>query len=234
MEHVRALQPDSKGNQKKIIEVCHVGKFLMLLGKSNSISRLTETPDFIVSADGELVGLEHQIVIDAETKEREGFIENIFSIAEDALASECELPNFLANCYLRADFSYRLSDKTRLIDEVKTVVRHYIKTKVLIDNSIIERIGMMGHSRKSINPNLGPWWQKSLTTDLLMSAILKKEKKLTEYLKKTSLKQWLLLVIGGINGSSYIVSENLEFTPESQFDKIYLLEDFSERLYEIK
>ena len=69
------LRTDPVRNQKKIIELCHVGKFLMLLGEHSTIVRLSETPDFIVSVKGEQIGLEHQIVIDPESKEREGFIE---------------------------------------------------------------------------------------------------------------------------------------------------------------
>jgi hypothetical protein len=228
------LRSDPIRNQKKIIELCHVGKFLMLLGDQNNIVRLSEAPDFIVNVNGGQIGLEHQIVIDPESKEREGFIENIFSNAEGDLAAEDGMPNFLANCYLIQNLTFRLSDKTRLIEEVKSVVRHYVKYKVLLNNSIIEKITMMRHSGKNIHPNFGAWWQKHLSVEALMSAISRKEKKMPEYVQNTMLKQWLLLVVGGVNGSSYAVNESLQFELTTQFNKVYLLEDFGERLYEIK
>jgi hypothetical protein len=231
---ISEINADPSMHQKKITEVCHVGKFLMLLGEQNTIVCISETPDFIVSVNGEQIGLEHQIVIDQVSKEREGFIENIFSIAEAELSAEDGLPNFLANCYLPQNFTYQLSDKARLIDEIKNVVRHYIKNKTLPSNCIIEAISTMRHSGKSINPNFGAWWQKSLTTEVLMSAIARKEKKVSEYVQKTALKQWLLLVIGGINDSSYAVNGDLQLELATQFDKVYLLEDLGENLYEIK
>ena len=52
---------------------------------------------------------------------------------------------------------------------------------------------------------------------------------------KTELKQWLLLVIGGINGSSYAVNGNLQIDLAlQQYDEVYLLGDLSENLYQIK
>ena len=74
------LNLDPVKNRKKIIEVCHVGKLLMLLGGEERIKQLSERPDFIVIKNGILIGLEHQIVIDPASKEREGFFENSAAI----------------------------------------------------------------------------------------------------------------------------------------------------------
>lgn len=228
------LNIDPIRNRKKIIEVCHTGKFLMLLEDEGKIESLSEKPDFIIQVNSEVVGLEHQILIDEDAKEREGFFENIFLAAESQLQSDAELPNFLANCYLNNNLTFRLADKPDLIQEVKTVVKQYVLSGVLIPNSLIDRISAMPHSQKNISPNFGAWWQKEVTTEAILSAIAKKEAKIQKYIQNSVATQWLLLVIGGLNNSSFELKAGFDIELNTLFDRVYLLEDFRARLVQLK
>ena len=92
----------------------------------------------------------------------------------------------------------------------------------------------MPHSRISISGNLGSWWQKNLTIETLTKAIQKKEKLISKYKENIDKKQWLLIVIGSNGDSSFLIDRNIEYKVESKFDKVFILEDFNNRLFEIK
>lgn len=232
--HIAGLNSNQIKNRKKIIEVCHVGKFLMLLGTGERIEKLSEKPDFIISQNGDLIGLEHQIIIDQESKEREGFFENLFVIAESELQSGHDLPNFHANCYLKDNVSFRIAEKPQLIQEIKSVVTHFVLKQELLENSLIREMHSMPHTGKSVSPNFGAWWQKEVTRDVLLTAISRKELRLQDYMKNSGEKQWLLLVIGGLSNSSYELDKEINLELETGFNKVFLLEDFRARLFELK
>lgn len=227
------LQKDGKKNQKKIIELCHVGKFLMLANQEGIITP-SEQPDFIVDFGDTSIGIEHQIVVDSEEREYEGFFENIFSKAEDEMRYDHSLPNFLANCYIHQHLTYQMSEKAEFIQIVKTVVSHYIKTKDLLENKVIESISAMPHDRITLSPNLGAWWQKEITAEIISSAVAQKDIKYDDYIRNTNLKQWLLLVIDSLKDSSYQVESDFEIELNTRFDKVFLLEDFRNRVFELK
>lgn len=231
---VDQLKADKGKNHKKILELCHVGKFLMLAEQGISIKQLHEKPDFILRNDEQLIGLEHQIIIDQDAKQREGLIENVFALAENEMQNDSELPNFLANCFIRPGFQFKLADKVTTKDEIKKVVKHYVQTKVLLPNRIIYHMFSMRHSQRSIRANLGGWGQKIITPELIQAAIAGKERKVNSYRSQGLANQWLLLVIGSLKESSYEVEGIIDFKVDTAFDKVYLLEDFRNRLFEIK
>lgn len=231
--HLKNLLGDRKTNKQKILEVCHVGKFLTFFNNELAINNLSEKPDFIISKGDLKIGLEHQIIVN-ELKEKEGFIENVFSIAEREIQDENNLPNFLANCYVKSNFNFKLKEKTNIVSEIKIIITEFITNNVLIENSIIEEIFAMPHSKKNLCPNLGAWIQKEITAEIILEAIKKKENLLSNYNNLECSSQWLLIVIGSGGGSSYNMDENIKIEIKSSFDKIYLLEDFYNTLYELK
>lgn len=232
--HLEPLLADSRKNQQKILEISHVGKFLMLFENGYRISRVTEQPDFILTNGNEFVGLEHQIVVDHKSKEREGFFENIFDLAELRLQEDNSLPNFLANCYIIPYANFKLSEKEELIETIVRVIKKYVLTDILDENPIIERISKMPHSSINISENLGAWWQKNLTNELLTKSVKKKEKLISKYKENVGIKQWLLLVIGSNGDSSYVMDGKTKYKVKSEFDKVFVLDDFYNNLYEIK
>lgn len=187
-----------------------------------------------MNLDTKRIGLEHQIIVDQEVKEYEGFFENVFAIAEEELKQENELPNFLANCYLKNHLTYKLADKAEFIQVIKKVVGHHIINDRLLNNNIIEKISSMPHDRIALSPNLGAWWQKRITPDVIVNAVEQKDKKHDDYLKNTQLSQWLLLVIGSLKESSYEVEHQFNVELNTKFEKVFLLEDFRNRIFELK
>jgi hypothetical protein len=232
--HLEPLLADRIKNKQKILEISHVGKFLMILDDKIVIDRISEKPDFILKNGQNIFGLEHQIVVDKTSKEQEGFFENIFSHAAAELKNDNQLPNFLANCDIIPNVNFQLEEKQKLISTIVEVVKTYVLNDKLIENPIIERILVMPHSDINLTGYLGPWWQKYLTAGILTDAIRKKEKLISKYKMNSGETQWLLLVIGGSGASSYLMNMDLESSFETNFDKIYVLEDFHNKLYEIK
>ncbi len=232
--YLEKLQSNPLKNRQKILEISHVGKFLMFFDNQIKIDQLSEKPDFILKGQLGKIGLEHQVVIDPKSKKREGFYENIFSIAESELQKDSELPNFLANCYIKPYLNFKLKEKNNLISLIKKVVKQYVLNDLLLDNPLIERIRKMPHSRISVCVNLGAWWQKDLNEEIIERAIEKKNNLISSYKLNSGKTQWLLLVIGSNGDSSYLMDENIELNINSPFDKIYVLEDFSNRLFELK
>ena len=228
------LNRHPKKNRRKIIETCHLGKLLMLLANGDRIEGLSEEPDFIIDSNGLKIGVEHQTIVDPSVKETEGFIENIFLKIEANLQNDASLPNFFASCFIRPNLSFKLADRKRLLAETEDTIRRYQKTNLLFPNSLIDRISIMPHSQINVSPNFGAWWQKWITEDLIKEAVAKKELKLPAYRKNCNESLWLLVVIGSVGESSYEVETNFSMTLDTEFDKVYLLEDFKNRLFEIK
>jgi len=232
--YIEALESDYNKNQKKIIELCHLGKFLLFLEPDITIEKLFEEPDFILNYNDKIIGLEHEIIIDDKRKKIEGFYENISQKVETKLRKDHRLPNFLANCYFNEKIQHSITQKNYLIDYLYEIITEFILTGSLKENEIIEDILLLPHSHKTLAPNFGYWVQKYLTKEHILKAIHKKEKKLNNYRTNCGNKQWLLLVVGGLGGCSYEMDESLEFKIESEFEHIYILEDFNNRLFQLK
>ena len=231
---IEELNIDSHKNEQKIIELHHIGKFLMFFENRYKIEKLNEEPDFIIFDNEKRIGLEHQILIDDKSKEKEGFFGNLCKLAEKELKKEKGLPNFLANIYMHPSFNGKINEKQKLVNEIFQIVKKYILTGELLENEVIDRIFSMKHSHISLSPNLGAWWQKEVNGELIINAIKKKEKKFYNYLNNTNLSQWLLIVIGSVGESSYMIENEFDLIVETKFDKVYILEDNSTNLYEIK
>lgn len=233
-EFTDELNGEPYKNEQKILELCHIGKFLMFFNNQYKIEKVGEEPDFIISSEKNRIGLEHQILIDYKSKEKEGFFGNLVKLAEKELRKDRDLPNFLANIYSHPSFHGKIAEKQELIHKISQIVKIYIQTGELVENEIIDRISSMKHSRISLHPNMGAWWQKEVNEDLIKNAIKKKEIKIDNYLRNTNLPQWLLIVIGGVGESSYRMENEFNLSVDTKFDKVYVLEDFNTNLFEVK
>lgn len=234
--HIQLLNAELKRDRKKIVELCHVGKFLMLYGSNLKIETLFEEPDFIIKNNDTLIGLEHQIIINEKEKCNEGMIETLFEQIEIEFQKQKLFPNILINCWLNSNYYIRINEKENLKNEIKKIIETYVTKGFLMKHPLFNDISSMPHSQININANFGCWWQARITEKLVLNAISKKEKKLKEYRKNTdaNIAQWLLLVINTSGKSSYSILENLEVNVASDFDKIFILEDLNTSLYEVK
>lgn len=232
--HLNLLQNNRHENQQKILELCQVGKFLLSFNGEIIINQLSEKPDFILKFGSTLIGCEHMIIVDNEEKQKEGFYENIFSIVENQLRKDQILPNFLANCYISKKASYKINEKEDTIQIIKNVISQFVLSGILIENPFIRKISSMPHSQISLSPNHGAWIQKIISADKICQAIRKKEAKIEEYRKKNADEIWLLMVIGSTGASSYEWDQNIKIDIETKFNKIFVLEDFDNKVHIIK
>jgi hypothetical protein len=172
------LKVDSYENEQKILELCHIGKFLMFFDNKYKIEKVREEPDFIISSGKNRFGLEHQVLIDNKSKEKEGFFGNLVKLAEMELRKDIDLPKFLANIYIHPLFHGKINQKQELVNKITQIIKIYTQTGELVENEIIDRISIMKHSRISLCPNMGAWWQKEVNGDLVINAIKKRKVKL--------------------------------------------------------
>ena len=235
-DHLNRLSKTDKDYNKKSLEICHAGKFLMLLNSNYTIISVTEKPDFIISESTSSIGLEHCIIVDSKYKKKEGTARNLFEKAEVIYRQRFPDNKFLANIWIKgSEFVLKKAEYEIIIEDIVRVVNHYFTTKELLKNLIIDRISVSFHTNIAFMPNFGAWCQQYVSEDELRMTIRKKEKLLTPVDPESKLKeQWLLIVIGGVGHSSYRVREQFNLKVESQFDRIFLMEDFDCKIYQLK
>lgn len=232
--HLAGLDKSKKDDKQKILELCQIGKLLATYFNDFEITQVTEKPDFIISNGVTQFGIEHQMILDTKAKSEEGFYENICEKVEANLENDPSVPNVLVNLFLKDNLNFKINDKTDLIMRLTELVKNFVMTGELLENDIVDDAHKMKHTQKSVNPNFGAYWQRTITKDLILEHILKKESKVSVYRQNTRLPQWLVLVIGGLGQSSFEVNELLSIQLTTDFDKVFLFEDFDNNLYELK
>jgi hypothetical protein len=232
--HLKGLDRYKKDDKQKILELCQIGKLLGTFFNEFEIVNVTEKPDFIISNGNQNIGVEHELILDTKYKAEEGFYENICEKVETNLKNDSSLPNFLVNLYLKDNLSFKIKDKNNLIEEFTELVKEFVLTGKLNPNNLVKNAHKMKHSQKNVNVNFGAYMQQHITKELLLEYIAKKEKKNSSYRQNTGLPQWLVLVIGGTGKSSLEVNNLFNIELISDFDKIFLYEDFDNNLYELK
>lgn len=236
-EPLKKLNKSDQDYDKKALEICHVGKFLQLLHSEYQIFDVREQPDFIIkSVDNLLVGLEHEILVNPNHKEIEGSFADIIKSAEEKFRKSHPKTKLLVNIFVNTDKNISKRDKPVNIEKLLSIMENYIFHNRLEENDLVDSITVGKHSRLDFYCNTGIWSQKSLHSDLVTKSIHKKEQKRLDYIKSTGIEeQWLLIVIGSSGQSSYEIDSLLDerFTFNSGFNRIYLMEDFNRRLFEL-
>lgn len=234
---LKKLDKSDQDYDKKALEICHVGKFLQLLHSEYQISDVREQPDFIIkSVDNLLIGLEHEILVDSVHKKIEGSFADIIKSAEDEFRKRHPETKLLANIYVNTDKNISKRDKPVYIEKLVSIMENYIFHNRLEENDLVESITVGKHSRLGFYCNTGIWSQQSLHSDLVTESIHKKEQKRLDYIRESKTEeQWLLIVIGSAGQSSYEIDSLFDesFTFNSGFNRIFLMEDFSGRLFEL-
>jgi hypothetical protein len=232
--HLADLDKTKKVDKQKILELCQIGKLLASYYSDFDIISVQEKPDFLISNGQQTIGLEHELILESKSKEKEGFYQNICDKVEASLNEDSDLPNFLVNLYLKENISLKILDKNSIIDKFSKIVKQIVLTGEMEENDYIESTLIMKHSGKSVNPNFGAYWQKSITENLILEFIAKKESKINFYRQNSVPMQWLVLVIGSNGQSSYEVNTLFNIHIQTKFDKVFLFEDFANKLYELK
>lgn len=232
--HLTELDETKREGKQKILELCQIGKLISSYFDEYEIVKVFERPDFLISNGQVTIGLEHQLILDPEVKSKEGFYDNIFDKVEHNLMQDDSLPNFLINLIIKRKADLTINNKDSIVSQLTDILRTFILTGELKDNDYIEDADSMTHSRKSINANYGGHLQRSINKDLILEFLKKKEDKIDSYVKNSVPMQWLVLVIGSLGESSYEVKNEFDIEIETRFDKVFLYEDFQNRLYELK
>jgi len=235
--HLNALNHQRKDYNKKLIEIIHAGKLLMLLESNFKILKVNEKPDFIIKHGDKSIGLEHEILVDQRSKLKEGTFDDLVRNIEQKFKEAHPDTKLLIRMWLNPNLKISKSDKPELIEKCLSIVEDHIYYNRFIENDLIRDISVLPHSKLILWGGLGAWWQRKLDSEILESSITKKESKIDSYITNTAAdEQWLLIVIGGIGGSSYVVDQGseIEFNKESKFDKIFLLDEFRSKYFEIK
>ncbi|HYG01806.1 MAG TPA: hypothetical protein VD927_05130 [Chryseosolibacter sp.] len=232
--HLIGLDENKKDDKQKILELCQIGKLICSYFDDFEIAKVCERPDFLISNGVVTIGLEHQLILDSEAKSKEGFYENIFNKVERNLIQDDSLPNFLLNVLIKKDADLTVNNKDEIINQLTDILKGCILTGELRKNEYIISARSMRHSRKSISANYGAYLQRSIDNNLILEFLKKKEGKIDSYVRNSVPTQWLVLVIGGLGESSYEVDNQFEVNIKTRFEKVFLYEDFRNRLYELK
>jgi|WetSurMetagenome_2_1015567.scaffolds.fasta_scaffold00268_9 hypothetical protein len=222
---------------KRVLETCHIAKFLTILDSTIEIFSKSENPDFIIRKKGKLIGVELETIVNQEFKKIEGSLKSLIADVEKEYKRTHSNEKRLFNIYLNDSIHYSKSNKTALVNKLLEIINYYSENQTLIENDLISDILMMDHSRLDFVFNTGAWWQRTLEIEPLLNAIHKKESRIDEYkLNSGADEQWLLLVIGGLGESSYEIgsTEFLNQPIDSKFNKVFILEDFLANIYELK
>jgi len=187
--HLKGLDKSNNDNKQKILELCQIGKLLATYFNDFEITKIIEKPDFIISNGDIKFGLEHELILDTKAKSEEGFYKNICEKVEVNLENDSSIPDVLVNLFLKDNLSFKINKKNELITLLTELVKHFILTGELSENSIVKEAHKMRHTKKSVNPNFGAYWQKTITKDLIIEHILKKESKVSIYRHNTGLPQ---------------------------------------------
>jgi hypothetical protein len=234
--HLEQLDSKKSNYNKKVLDLCHIGKFLILLNDNYSIVEVRENPDFIVSNSFLKIGIEHEIIVDPEYKKQEGSIKQIFQQAEIAFGIKFPGKDFLVNIFTKENFPvFRKNQTSAVIEDLNNLIANYLEHGILPENNFIEDIFYMPHDRLDFEPNMGAWVQSTLSEAKLNEAIEKKDKRLQTYIKNTGLnEQWLVMVIGSMGKSSFQMNDKMKTGIDSGFSRIYLMEDFKAKLSRLK
>ena len=218
---------------KKQIEVCHIGKLLTTYFNEFSIKELRESPDFIISNGKVDIGIEHQVLVETNSKQKEGFFENICRHLEKRIESTTELRNFMLNLYFNKNLKIQNHQKEEIISTLLEVIVEKVENNILIPNPYVYDAFFMKHNRISINANFGAFVQRHLNKKSILEAIKKKENLIDKYKSNTIDNQWLVIVIGQINESSYEARTDIELDYQSKFNRVFVYEDFNNKLFEL-
>ncbi len=225
---------DKPRDRSEFEELKQAVTFLIHFDHSWSIATVREEPDFVITNGKKSVALEHTAVRNPKLASEEGSIIDAFYRAEKKLRDELVNHNFLASIHLNKDFKYKKNKSDEVIQHICDVVKSFVLSESIIDSQLISRMSTMDHYRLTLSPNFGAWWQASITPELITEHVNKKEKLFEKYKANTQLEQWLLLVIGHHNKSSYATLKDLNLNLKTNFNRIFLLELSALTAYEIE
>lgn len=207
----------------------------MNIGNEVKIIECGEKPDFVIKYQGELIGVEHTGMYDDKVVAEIMTLKKILNKAQDQIKNDKKDITGLFNVIVvPSKLNERLDrDQNKLTQLICSfVIDSYYKKETEKPDFIDDLV---------YTPNPGfeltlgeDYWLSELTTESIATVISKKEGKLNSYkLNRNLNKYWLLIVIGGASSaSSFRMSLDKLPTRLTQFDKVYIFENFKGTIIE--
>jgi hypothetical protein len=224
--------------EKEILEVCQIGKFVHKVNSKIQIVQKPQPPDpdFIIAYEEKLIGLEHTRIATKNAK-RYYSVKTIIDYSEKIFNLKYPNNNVLATIsILNDELNYKQNEKDELAELIADLV-YSVKSKNKVElPSFVTGIRTTEHSLVSFDFDEKDWQSEYLTKERLKQEIEKKERKIKGYEKsKIKLSElWLVLLIGSLNSASYRLNNNENYETDSKFDRVYLMADFKAKVIRIK
>jgi len=217
--------------EKEKLEISHIAKFIIVFDESIKIIEKRESPDFIIEYKGTPIGLEIERLFNLDEVAKIKSKEALFKKAGAVFENKYSGTNVLANFWVIDGYKFTGKEVEEIAD--------FTYQKIIGANpknpSYMKEIDVMNHSSVDFNYNEGTYMPMEIPATSLEEAINKKEAKFADYRANTGIDiQWLLLV-SSVGSHSYDFEDfNLEKPIESQYNHIYLLEDFDAKVTPLK
>jgi hypothetical protein len=226
-------------NKQEELEVCQIGQFLVNINPQIKIVDKPKppSPDFILINNGKLIGLEHTRLINPKNAEGYFSVNSLFNDAAKEFQRRYPEKKIFASYRIIGDnLVFTKNERKHLIDIIcnATNIFHSANNPAALP-AFISEIRIMPHDRVSFSFLEDDFRGDKLTKDVLIEAIRGKENKLENHYKSTEMQEfWLVLMIGSLNSTSYELDDEIDYTTESVFDKVFLVEDFNRTIIRIK
>lgn len=223
---------------KEVLEVCQIGKFVYKLNLNVKIIDKPKPPDpdFIIEYKNKLVGLEHTRVYSKEA-EYYNRIKSLIDYSEKLYKAKYPTEKIHAQISISNDeMNFKKNEKHKLAEEMVEYIYNFSKGLDFLQPIFISKLKTSLHSLVSFTYNEMNWQSPYLTKERLEVEILKKEDNIQNY--KTGRKDitdyWLVLFIGSLSSVSYQLDESINYCMDSKFDKVFLMTDFEAQIIVIK
>lgn len=222
-------------SEKDQLELSHISKFILVFDESIKIAKKFERPDSIIEHNNRMIGLEHERIFNHDEVSAIKSKQGLFEKAATEFAKRYPKIKILMNFWLTDGFGFRPNQKSSLIEEIVNFVYEFETKMNPSYPSYIKDVFRMPHSEVFFVFNEGAYSPTEMPETSVFEAIKKKEVKIADYKANSEIEtQWLLLVSGIGSDSFDLKSFSFKKDFESQFEHIYLLEDFDARVTIIK
>lgn len=216
-------------DEKKLVELANAGKFLLSLDESARIIQLREAPDFIIDIGGKRIGLENRVVRNAQQQQLVGSLANLVAAASKEFSQLYPDLKIQVEIYVKPIWIPKVRWK-ECIDRILDYVLAVYAGRTAVVPDFLNTILILSDSQGPVlryNPDA--YAQAELTEAALLEAIEDKNRFCKSYRENTGLGDlWLLLVIGETGpASNEIGNLEIKFKIETEFDRIYIFEDFN-------
>ena len=224
--------------QKELLEVCQIGKFVYKIDNEINIVDKPKPPrpDFIIKNQSKLIGLEHTRIFtdNADNYNRTKSIIEYSETVYRKMFPEDKVHGIIS--IVNDNLEYKQNQKKAIATEIAKYV-NCVKNQIEGEKpNYIENVRTTIHSKISFSYKEKNWQAGYLPKERLEEAIRKKEERLKIYQKdeKEISEYWLVLLIGSLSSASYELNEDENYEMPSKFDRVYLMADFDAKIVRIK